>query len=98
MLSSTRNFQQKHLRVVVQMKASNKILFNTKMPIYLHFIQLHCALSCAPPRYGLLGYCRRFVQFDVRKCESTFNAIVEVFYCFTIAIDLPGDASCIRLQ
>jgi len=31
------------------------------------------------------------VQYDVQNCENT--AIMEVFYCFTVAIDLPGDAS-----
>jgi len=27
------------------------------------------------------------------KLRKHFNAIMEVFYCFTIAIGLPGDAS-----
>ena len=31
------------------------------------------------------------MQYDVQNCENT--AIMEVFYCFTVAIDLPGDAS-----
>jgi len=32
-----------------------------------------CALSYAPPLFGLLLYCRRFVQYGVRNCESTSN-------------------------
>jgi len=52
-----------------------------------------CALSCAPLRFGLLLYCRRFVQYGVRNCESTFNEIMKVFYCFTVPIGLPSDAS-----
>jgi len=44
-------------------------------------------------RFSLLLYCRRFVQCGIRNCESTFNAIVELFYCFTVLIGLPGDAS-----
>ena len=52
-----------------------------------------CALSCAPLRFGLLLYCRRFVQYGVRSCKSTLNAIIEVLYCFTVGIGLPGDAS-----
>ena len=50
-----------------------------------------CALSCAPPRFGLLLYFRRFVQCT--KMWKHFNAIMEVFYCFTAAIGLPGEAS-----
>jgi len=30
-----------------------------------------CAQSCAPPRFGLMQYCRRFVQYGVRNYEST---------------------------
>jgi len=30
-----------------------------------------CALSCAPPRLGLLLDCHRFVQYGVRNCENT---------------------------
>jgi len=40
-----------------------------------------------------IGYCRRFVQYGVRNCESTSHAIMNVFYCFTVAISLSGDAS-----
>ena len=32
------------------------------------------------------------------KLWKRFHAIMEVFYCFTVAISLPGDASCIKLQ
>jgi len=55
-----------------------------------------CALSWAPPRFGLVLYCRRFVQYGVQNCENASQkntAITEVFYCFTVAIGLPGDAS-----
>jgi len=40
----------------------------------------------------LLYYCR-FVQYGDTKLRKHFNAIMEVFYCFTVAIGLPGDAS-----
>jgi len=30
------------------------------------------------------------LQHGVRNCEST--AVIEVFYCFTVAMVLPGDA------
>jgi len=50
-----------------------------------------CALSCAPPRFGLLLYCRRFVQCT--KVWKQFNAIMEVFCCFTVAIGFFGEAS-----
>ena len=50
-----------------------------------------CALSYAPLRFGLLLYFRRFVQCT--KMWKHFNAITEVFYCFTVAIGLPGEAS-----
>ena len=60
-------------------------------------LQQMAALSWVPPRFGLLLYCRRFVQYGVQNCENTMQkkntAIMEVFYCFTIAIGLPGDAS-----
>ena len=55
-----------------------------------------CALSWAPPHFGLLLYCRRFVQYGVQNCENTLQkntAIMEVFYCFTVAIGLTRDAS-----
>ena len=50
-----------------------------------------CALSCAPLRFCLLLYFRRFVQCT--KMSKHFNVIMEVFYCFTVAIGLPGEAS-----
>jgi len=40
-----------------------------------------------------IGYCSRFVQYSVRNCKSTSNAIMKVSYCFTVAIGFPGDAS-----
>jgi len=32
------------------------------------------------------------------KLRKHFNAIVEVFYCFTVAIGSLGNASCIKLE
>jgi len=49
-----------------------------------------CALSCAPPLFGHLLYCRRFVQYCVRNCEST---LMQLWKCFTVAFGLPGDTS-----
>jgi len=40
-------------------------------------------------RFGLLVYCRRFVQY-VRNCESP---LMQLWKCFTVAIVLPGGAS-----
>jgi len=47
-----------------------------------------------PPLTILLQIC----TVRCTKLRKHFHAIVEVFYCFTVAIDLPGDASCIKLQ
>jgi len=41
-----------------------------------------CTVSCAPPRFGLLPYCHRFVQYDVRNCEST---LMQLRKCFTVS-------------
>jgi len=41
-----------------------------------------CALSSAPPRFGLLVSCRRFVQYGVRNCEST---LMQLWKCFTVS-------------
>ena len=51
-----------------------------------------CALSCAPPRFGLLKYCRRFVQYGVRNCEITFGSILLFHRCHQLAW------RCIKLQ
>ena len=52
-------------------------------------VSVHCHVY----RFGLLLVCYRFAQCGVRNCEITFNAIMKVFYCFTVAIGLLGDAS-----
>jgi len=44
-----------------------------------------CTLSCAPPSFDLLRYCRRFV------CCTKMRK--EVLCCLTVGIGLPGDAS-----
>jgi len=49
------------------------------------------SLHCHAYGFGLLLYCCRFVQHGERNCEGTFKAIMEVLYCFTVAIGLPGD-------
>jgi len=41
------------------------------------------ALLCAPSRFGLLLYCRRFVQYGVRNCEST---LIQLWNCFTVTL------------
>ena len=41
-----------------------------------------CAFSCAPLRFGLLLYRRRFVQYGVRNCEST---LMQLWKCFTVS-------------
>jgi len=51
------------------------------------------SVHCHAHRFGFLLYCHRFVQYGVRNCESTFNAIMKGSYCFTVAIGLLGDAS-----
>jgi len=56
-----------------------------------------CALSWAPPRFGLLLYCRRFVQYGVKNWENILQkkntAMMKVFYCFIVAIGLPSNVS-----
>ena len=42
----------------------------------------NCALSWAPPRFGLLLYCRRFVHHGVRNCKSTS---VQLWKRFTVS-------------
>ena len=51
-----------------------------------------CALSCAPPRFGLLIYCRRFVQYGVRNCKSTF---MQLWKCFIIS---PFRSACLAMH
>jgi len=41
-----------------------------------------CALSCAPPLFGHLLSCHRFVQYGVRNCEST---LMQLWKCFTVS-------------
>jgi len=50
-----------------------------------------CSLSCAPlqPLTILPQICTVWGT----KLQKHFNAIVEVFYCFTVSIRLPGDES-----
>jgi len=43
-------------------------------------------------------YTAQICVVQCTKLRNHFHAIVEVFYYFTVAIGLPGDASCIRLQ
>jgi len=53
----------------------------------VRIVSLHCHVH----RFGLLLYFRRFVQCT--KMWKNFNAIMEVFYCFTVAIGSPSEAS-----
>jgi len=41
-----------------------------------------CALSWAPPRFGLLLYSRRFVQHGVRNCGRT---LMQIWKWFTVS-------------
>jgi len=50
-----------------------------------------CASSCAPLRPQLL-YCRRFVQYGVRNCEST---LMQVSKCFTVS---PLRSACLGMH
>ena len=52
-----------------------------------------CALSCAAPRVGLVTIQPHICTVWCTKQRKHFDAIMEVFYCFTVAIDLSGDAS-----
>jgi len=49
------------------------------------------ALSCAPLRP--LTILQQICAVWCTKLRKHFNEITELFYCFTVAIDLPGDAS-----
>ena len=51
-----------------------------------------CALSCAPPRLGLLLYCHRFEQYGVRNCEST---LMQLWKCFTVS---PLRSACLAMH
>jgi len=53
----------------------------------VRIVSVHCHVH----RFGLLLSFRRFVQCT--KMWKHFNAIMEVFYCFTVVIGLPGEAS-----
>jgi len=50
-----------------------------------------CALSSAPPRFGLSLTCRRFVQYGVRNCESN---ILQLWKCFTVS---PLRSACLAM-
>ena len=50
-----------------------------------------CALHCAPRCFGLFLCCRRFVQYGVRKCEST---LMQLWKCFTVS---PIRAACLAM-
>jgi len=41
-----------------------------------------CALSSAPPLFGFLLYCHRFVQYGVRNCEIS---LMQLWKCFTVS-------------
>ena len=49
-----------------------------------------CALSCAPLQ--LLTILPQLCTVWGTKLRKLFNAIVEVFYCFTVSVGFPGDA------
>ena len=51
-----------------------------------------CALAGAPLRFGLLLYCRRFVQYGVRNCES---ALMQLWKCFTVS---PMRSACLEMH
>jgi len=51
-----------------------------------------CALSCATPRFGLLLYCSRFVQYGVRNCESI---LMQLWKCFTVS---PLRSACLAMH
>jgi len=51
-----------------------------------------CGLSYAPPRFGLLLYRRRFVQYGVRNCESAF---MQLWKCFIVS---PLRSACLAMH
>ena len=51
-----------------------------------------CALSWAPPRFGLVLYGRRFVQYGVQNCE---NIYLQLWKCFT---DSPLRSACLAMH
>ena len=51
-----------------------------------------CALSCAPPRFGLLLSCHRFVQYVVRNCKSTS---MQLWKCLTVS---PLRSACLAMH
>ena len=51
-----------------------------------------CALSWAPPGFGLLLYCRRFVQYGVQNCENTS---LQLWKCFTVS---PLQLACLAMH
>jgi len=50
-----------------------------------------CTLSCAPLQ--LLTILPQICTVWGTKLRKHFNAVIEVFNCFSVAIGLPGDAS-----
>jgi len=51
-----------------------------------------CTLSWTLPHFGLLLYCRRFVQYCVRNCEST---LMQLWKCFTVS---PLRSACLPMH
>ena len=51
-----------------------------------------CGLSCGPPRFGLLLYCRRIVRHGVRNCESTS---MQLWKFFTVS---PLRSACLAMH
>jgi len=45
-------------------------------------VSVHCHEHCAPPRFGLLPCCRRFVQHGVGYCRSTLK---QLWKCFSVS-------------
>jgi len=51
------------------------------------------AVAIATDGCNVIGRHNSLSQKYEAKLRKHFNAIMEVFYCFTVAIGLPGDAS-----
>jgi len=54
----------------------------------LSLVSVHCHAH----RFSLLLYCRRFVQYGVRNCESTS---MQLWKCFTV---LPNRSACLAMH
>ena len=56
-----------------------------------------CALSWAPPRFGLLLYCRRFLQYQygVQSWENTLKETLQLWKCFTVS---PLRSACLVMH